>query len=350
MQHEAERQQLRSAVERLLHAQATQLDAFVDGYVLQLADVVSRQPALQPSVRQAIVDAERDRVRSLLNQLLSVEAHAALSVFDAEAASRTHAAQVAASVVRVQALVRGFLCRRVNRKLLRDERHRNRCAREMLDTERAYCRSLQLVHDVYLRPLKAQPYVDADDVAAIFSNWELIMKLNGTLLESLENRIGAEHWHSRQTVAGEFLRMAPWLKVYIQYVNNYNRAMSTLHELGRDEPRFTEFLRAAKTKAEAMELAAYLIMPVQRIPRYILLLQDLRAHTLPSHPDFDSLALALAKLQEVAATINESNRRAESMSRILRLQQLLLEAPRELQAPTSPSCMPNRYMMTQDDA
>jgi hypothetical protein len=42
-------------------------------------------------------------------------------------------------------------------------------------------------------------------------------------------------------------------------------------------------------KLENKDIFAYLIMPVQRIPRYQLLLRDLLKHTEKDHNDYESL-------------------------------------------------------------
>eukprot|EP01120_Amphizonella_sp_Union-15-10_P007200 TRINITY_DN2409_c0_g1_i3.p1 TRINITY_DN2409_c0_g1~~TRINITY_DN2409_c0_g1_i3.p1 ORF type:complete len:157 (+),score=17.76 TRINITY_DN2409_c0_g1_i3:86-556(+) len=49
-----------------------------------------------------------------------------------------------------------------------------------------------------------------------------------------------------------------------------------------------------------------LIMPCQRIPRYILLLQDLLKNTPSHHPDFEDLQKALDETKEVANAINQA--------------------------------------------
>lgn len=38
-----------------------------------------------------------------------------------------------------------------------------------------------------------------------------------------------------------------------------------------------------------LDLESLLILPVQRIPRYIMLLKDLYRHTPPAHPDYEHL-------------------------------------------------------------
>ena len=56
-----------------------------------------------------------------------------------------------------------------------------------------------------------------------------------------------------------------------------------------------------------------LIMPVQRIPRYILLLTELKKYTPADHPDADAVDAALAQLADVAAFVNEKKRAAEQL-------------------------------------
>jgi hypothetical protein len=46
-------------------------------------------------------------------------------------------------------------------------------------------------------------------------------------------------------------------------------------------------------------------MPVQRIPRYRLLLQELFDHTPHTHPDYQSLKSALDEVSKRADEINE---------------------------------------------
>jgi len=61
----------------------------------------------------------------------------------------------------------------------------------------------------------------------------------------------------------------PFLKVYTGYVNNYNQAMATLEECKKNA-QFKEFLNTTKNlPGVEHDLPSYLIMPIQRIPRYL---------------------------------------------------------------------------------
>ena len=58
-------------------------------------------------------------------------------------------------------------------------------------------------------------------------------------------------------------------------------------------------------------LPAYLIMPVQRVPRYILFARDLLKSTPQWHPDAPLLRSALGVLEEQTARINQSKKEHE---------------------------------------
>jgi hypothetical protein len=58
-----------------------------------------------------------------------------------------------------------------------------------------------------------------------------------------------------------------------------------------------------------LTLQAYLIMPVQRIPRYRLLLEDLLRRTESNHTDYNGLKIALERIDSVARFVNEEIRR-----------------------------------------
>jgi hypothetical protein len=120
-----------------------------------------------------------------------------------------------------------------------------------------------------------------------------------------------------------------FLKVYTQYVKDYDRARSELAHARKNSLEFGAYITVPTTlrttrhtvqydtrgahahahlhntrlttrptqdleksngaKLENKDIFAYLIMPVQRIPRYQLLLRDLLKHTEKDHNDFESL-------------------------------------------------------------
>lgn len=70
-------------------------------------------------------------------------------------------------------------------------------------------------------------------------------------------------------------------------------------------------------------MKSFLIMPVQRLPRYVMLIQDLFNFTAKNHPDFEDLQLALKKMKDVAGYVNERKREAENLNQVSNIQRYL---------------------------
>jgi hypothetical protein len=54
-----------------------------------------------------------------------------------------------------------------------------------------------------------------------------------------------------------------------------------------------------------LAVEAFLIKPVQRLPKYVLLLKDLLKHTDPDDDDYARIELALKQFKDVNSSINE---------------------------------------------
>eukprot|EP01114_Cavostelium_apophysatum_P020874 TRINITY_DN7121_c0_g1_i2.p1 TRINITY_DN7121_c0_g1~~TRINITY_DN7121_c0_g1_i2.p1 ORF type:complete len:238 (-),score=54.15 TRINITY_DN7121_c0_g1_i2:161-874(-) len=84
-------------------------------------------------------------------------------------------------------------------------------------------------------------------------------------------------------------------------------------------------------------LSSLLIMPVQRVPRYVLLLTELKKLTPETHPDYENITKAVKLIREIAGSLNEFIKDAESRNSVLivsnqlvGLKQSLLEPHRRL--------------------
>jgi len=91
----------------------------------------------------------------------------------------------------------------------------------------------------------------------------------------------------------------------------------------RSNSRFQSFLNDVKqklSKESTLDLMSYMIMPVQRVPRYVLLLKELSKYTSPSHSEWQAIEDALLKIKDVTADINEAKRQMEHMTRLMEVQ------------------------------
>lgn len=156
-------------------------------------------------------------------------------------------------------------------------------------------------------------------VKPIFGNIETILGINQDLLKQLEGLI--PNWDDTVCLGSVFLSTAPFLKMYTVYSNQYNEGLKLLNQLMEEQGAFFEEIE--KINAErmsvnpvALRLEHLLIMPIQRVPRYNLLLTDLIKKTPPDHPDFEDLNKALLIMKDVATHINKSVETHENLKKI----------------------------------
>lgn len=69
------------------------------------------------------------------------------------------------------------------------------------------------------------------------------------------------------------------------------------------------------------------------MPRYVLMLKELARHTAKTHADFEPLKIAIDRLANVAAVINERKRDSEKYSLLLELQAKIIGAPEGIAIP-----------------
>jgi FYVE/RhoGEF/PH domain-containing protein 5/6 len=122
---------------------------------------------------------------------------------------------------------------------------------------------------------------------------------------------------------------APFLKGYTRFVSGHGGCEARRLRLLRERPRLAAFVAAAEAdpSCACQSLASLLVMPVQRVPRYVLLLRELAKHTPVGHADARETGRALELVTAVAATLNDAIARAEASLGVLALQAALTPHP-----------------------
>ena len=109
--------------------------------------------------------------------------------------------------------------------------------------------------------------------------------------------------------------------------------LDTLQELARNTT-FLKFcaLAEADPKCRGLQLNSFLIMPIQRIPRYQLLITELIKQTRKVYPSRDeeitALGQALDMVRGVAGGINASVGRDEDANRVMQIADMLEHVPK----------------------
>ncbi|XP_048575311.1 uncharacterized protein LOC5520664 isoform X3 [Nematostella vectensis] len=193
------------------------------------------------------------------------------------------------------------------------EKRRTRAAEELLTSEMSYFSGLNMLISNYLSPLRESHIISDDDIKRIFSNVESLAFISKEMVSKLQSRLAK--WDVNTTIIGDvLLEMFSYLKLFEPYFNSRNKGNEVKAKLEKNNEKF----RLISTRTiNGQTLNSLLLMPIQRIPRYELLLKELVKRTDESHPDYGNLKEAQAKAQKAAAELNEHIRRIENESKII---------------------------------
>ena len=193
-------------------------------------------------------------------------------------------------------------------------------------------RDLDALIAVYATPLKDQirasktPIITEKEFKIVFSNVEKLAQVHRNFLahklqavknaltrlgnESTENALG----EAGKMLANAFMEVAQSFRQYQLYVGTYEARLQILKSLEKKNKKWPAFLKKARTnpKSRALGLHSFLIMPVQRIPRYIMLLEGMKARATTGMVSRVPLERALLALQEVMKEVDSSANRGKA--------------------------------------
>uniref|UniRef100_A0A8D2GGG2 Rho guanine nucleotide exchange factor 17 n=1 Tax=Theropithecus gelada TaxID=9565 RepID=A0A8D2GGG2_THEGE len=193
----------------------------------------------------------------------------------------------------------------------------------------------------YMQPLK-QPensvLCDPALVDEIFDQIPELLEHHEQFLEQVRHCVHT--WHAQQKVGALLVQSFSkdvLVNIYSAYIDNFLNAKDAVRVAKEARPAFLKFLeQSMRENKEKQALSDLMIKPVQRIPRYELLVKDLLKHTPEDHPDHPLLLEAQRNIKQVAERINKGVRSAEEAERHARVLQEIeahIEGMEDLQAP-----------------
>lgn len=212
-----------------------------------------------------------------------------------------------------------FRCQREKRRF-KKHLHRFRVMSEMVQTERSYMRSMGIVESIYRTA--AARVLSATDVRAIFLNIEGLRKSNTAFWTAMESRL--KEWNVDSTVGDIYVSsLHDVLPEYISYVRGYDAALR-LHEKHLSTSKYAKVMEECSEQdaVGGLQLGAFLILPIQRFPRYQLLISDMLKHTPASHLDHALLTDALKEVIAHCGAINEATRNTEQYALLQKIERL----------------------------
>ncbi|KAI3639930.1 hypothetical protein MIR68_002058 [Amoeboaphelidium protococcarum] len=254
-------------------------------------------------------------------------------------------------------------------------------ANEFLETEETYVQQLNVLYDLFYLPLSDPvsqrsslpakiPDVSKKLINQMFSNLVEIRGLNSEFLAKLRKRLkgnirydsvrslksvesGNSH-HSNTSSGSPYaamdfgcdlswnpekgklsdivLKFIPFMKIYAIYMKNYPNSLTLLSHLTSTSSTFGIFVsnQLRHPEVKSLPLVSLLLQPVQRLPRYRMLIAQLLKYTPRSHCDYDGLTEALQLIESVNQWVNERIRMHEEDTRLVDLQNAIVGLPHKL--------------------
>lgn len=224
-----------------------------------------------------------------------------------------------------------------------DSKRKNACrvAEELLVTEKNYVNVLRLIDQVFQFKIdqenRAHPMFPPETVQHMFSNIKSIYKFhNDFLLPQLQERM--QNWDSNPRIGDIMKNFAPFLKMYTEYVKNFDYAMNLIQSLQTKVTRFAAIIDEIQKLDECAKLSLphHMLSPIQRLPRYELLLKDYLKNLTEENADYKDTKKALELVSTAANHTNDAMKKIDKFKKLLEIQESiydttdLVSATREL--------------------
>uniref|UniRef100_A0A8C5NBC8 Vav guanine nucleotide exchange factor 3 n=1 Tax=Gouania willdenowi TaxID=441366 RepID=A0A8C5NBC8_GOUWI len=189
---------------------------------------------------------------------------------------------------------------------------RSCCLTEIKQTEEKYTDTLESIEKNFMTPLTM--FLSAVELEKVFVNIPDLVKVHESFLLEIKDSI--VHRCS-QNLYQVFITFKERLLIYGKYCSHVEAAISTLDDLCRDREDVRMKLEECSKRANygKFTLRDLLVVPMQRVLKYHLLLQELLKHTHDA-TDKSNLRKALDAMKDLAQYVNEVKRDNETLREI----------------------------------
>jgi len=229
--------------------------------------------------------------------------------------------------------------RRTIANRVKSKQDRLHALKELLKSEKQYCFFLNVMYNEFYKQLTLRADSNctldfskvelADDIKkAMFpTGLAAIVNFNLQLLAEIEKCIKVDNDEilDKSEVGNVFIERAAFFKVYSNYISGYHSAHRLLMKTINENEEFAKVIQKGRSLpgVNGIDLPSLLIMPIQRIPRYVLLLKAIAENTDSFHPDFKSLNKAIELMSDNATYVNKKIAEAANLRKVMDIQQEL---------------------------
>jgi hypothetical protein len=185
-------------------------------------------------------------------------------------------------------------------------------------------------------------------VLGMHTRWDILRKWTYGLFGKYgKDRYLVKCVNKSADVGKIFKEYAPAFRLYSEYVGYFENASSKLNAFAQKNSEFQTLIHTtARNLKEAKKnnLASLMVMPVQRIPRYCMLLNAILENTKNDSNNYEALKTSLELVQQAATFVNERTRDIQQKLYVCNLQHELQRQCHDLQL-----AVPTRFFVFEEE-
>eukprot|EP01080_Neovahlkampfia_damariscottae_P006062 gene6062-10063_t len=200
---------------------------------------------------------------------------------------------------------------------------------EFLETERTYVNDLSVLNIKFIIPLRN--ILNEEEMIKIFFGLEEIISINNEFLTQLEkiSRIEKDKENTKEINLSSLLfEFSNSFLNYSNFIINYKNSIKTVNDLFINNEKFQKYIVNIRmdclklTNQRHSNLNSFLITPVQRLPRYRLLLSDLLKNTpkILNENVYEDIKESLDEIHKITLKLNEKQRDLENAERLSQIE------------------------------
>ncbi|XP_041718158.1 guanine nucleotide exchange factor VAV3 isoform X2 [Coregonus clupeaformis] len=193
---------------------------------------------------------------------------------------------------------------------------RSCCLTEIKQTEEKYTETLESIEKYFMAPLTA--FLSSEEMKKVFVNIPDLVKVHKSLMVEIQDSVCHK---SAQNLYQIFINYKERLLIYGTYCSHVETAIVALDDIckHREDIRMKLEECAKRANYGKFTLRDLLVVPMQRVLKYHLLLQELVKHT-HDVADKSNLRMALDAMKDLAQYVNEVKRDNETLRDIAQYQ------------------------------
>nr|XP_056711538.1 proto-oncogene vav isoform X1 [Euleptes europaea] len=190
------------------------------------------------------------------------------------------------------------------------------CLQEIQQTEEKYTSTLESIYQHFMRPL--QQFLRPQDLENVFINVEELLKIHRCFLVDLKNALS---FTNSQNLYQVFIKYKEKFLLYGRYCSQVEAATKHLDQVTSASVDVRMKLEECSQRANngRFSLRDLLMVPMQRVLKYHLLLQELIKYTMEP-TEKENLRQALDDMRDLAQCVNEVKRDNETLKQITNFQ------------------------------